>query len=390
MDFNLTQEQTMLGDSLRRYLSKSYTLPARNKAIAEPNGYSATHWQALAEMGVLALNVPEAHGGLAPDAGNASGRSSGNPLDTMVVMKELGRALVVEPYWMTAVVGANAIHLSGNDALAAPLLPRIADGSLVVALAALEPGGRYDFDHVATTATKEGGGYKLAGRKAVVLHGGQAHKLIVSARVAGNVADSHGIALFVVDRSSPGIRTFDTATVDGLRSAEITLEGVAAGTEAMLCDGDRGAAVVEHVAQLAGAALCAEALGIVEALTETTNDYLKTRRQFGVPIGKFQALQHRVADMLVAVEQVRAMASFAAVKVALADPAARRKAIAAARTAIADASRFVSKNAVQLHGGMGVTDELIVSHYVKRLTMLNRTYGDADHHLARYAEMMGS
>ena len=392
MDFNLTQEQTMLADSLRRYLARNYTLPARNKAIAEPNGYGAAHWQALAGMGVLALNVPQADGGLAPDVGDSPGNPCGNPVDTMVVMKELGRALAVEPYWMTAVVCANAIHLAGNDAIAASLLPRIADGSLVVALAALEPGGRYDFDHVATTATRTatnaGGGYELSGRKAVVLHGGQAEKLIVSARLDGNTAGPNGIALFVVDRSANGIRTLDTATVDGLRSAELTLEAVAVAADAMLCNGDRGAAVLEHVAQLAGAALCAEALGIVEALTQTTNEYLKTRKQFGVPIGKFQALQHRVADMLVAVEQVRAMASFAAVKAALDDPLARRKAIAAARTAIADASRFVGRNAVQLHGGMGVTDELIVSHYVKRLTMLNRTYGDADHHLARYAELM--
>jgi alkylation response protein AidB-like acyl-CoA dehydrogenase len=263
--------------------------------------------------------------------------------------------------------------------------PRIADGRLTVSLAALEPGGRYDFDHVATKATQDGVGWKLAGHKADVLHGGQVDELIVSARVAGDVTQPDGIALFVVDRTATGVRALDTATVDGLRSAEITLDGVAVGADALLCDGKRGAAVLEHVAQLAGAALCAEALGIVEALTETTNEYLKTRKQFGVPIGKFQALQHRVADMLVCVEQVRAMASFAAVKAALDDDAVRRKAIAAARSAIADASRFVGRNAVQLHGGMGVTDELIVSHYVKRLTMLNRTFGDADHHLARFA-----
>jgi alkylation response protein AidB-like acyl-CoA dehydrogenase len=380
MDFKLTEEQTMLADSLRRYLSKSYALPARNKVIAEPAGFSRAHWQALADMGVLALNVPEGHGGLAARIGN--------PLDTMIVMKELGRALVVEPYWMTAVVCANAIALSGNGALGAALLPQIAGGGLVVSLAALEHGGRYDFNHVATAATQSDDGYQLSGRKAVVLHGAQADKLIVSARVAGDVADADGVALFVVDRTADGVRILDTATVDGLRAAEITLDGVSVRADLMLAGADRGAAVLEHTAELAGAALCAEALGIVEALTETTNEYLKTRRQFGVPIGRFQALQHRVADMLVCVEQVRAMASYAAVKAALDDPAARRKAIAAARTAIAEASRFVGKNAVQLHGGMGVTDELIVSHYVKRLTMLNRTYGDAAHHLGRYASMM--
>jgi len=380
MDFRLTEEQTMLADSLRRYFAKSYTMPLRRAAMSERRGFSAAHWQAFAEMGVLALNVPEAHGGLATGAGN--------PLDTMVVMKEIGRALAVEPYLMTAVVCANAIALSGNAAQQASLLPGIADGSLIVALAALEHGGRYDLNHVATTAEKSGDGYRLSGRKAVVVHGAQADKLIVSARVNGAVADASGIALFVVDRGASGVRVLDAGTVDGLRAAEITLDAVT--SEALLAGGDRGSTVLQHTVDLAGAALCAEAFGIVEALTETTNEYLKTRKQFGVPIGKFQALQHRVADMLVCVEQVRAMSSFAAVKALQDDAAARRKAIAASRTAIADASRFVSKNAVQLHGGMGVTDELIVSHYVKRLTMLNQTYGDYEHHLAQYVELMSA
>ena len=352
MDFNFTQEQTLLADSLRRYLAKSYALPARRQAIAAPSGYSAEHWQAYADMGMLALNVPEAHGGLAAGPG-------GNPLDTLVVMREFGRGLVVEPLWMSAVVCANAIALSGSDAHHTALLPALADGSEVFALGALEPGGRYDFNHVATTASASGDGFKLSGRKAVVLHGAQAEHLIVSARVSGKVADANGVALFVVERNAPGLRAFDYATVDGLRAAEITLDGVVVPQSAMLADETRGTAVLERTIQLAGAALCAEALGIVEALTDTTNEYLKTRKQFGVPIGKFQALQHRVADMLVCVEQIRAMAC-----------------------------RFVGKNAVQLHGGMGVTDELIVSHYVKRLTMLNQTFGDYEHHLAQYAEAM--
>ena len=334
-------------------------------------------------MGVLALKVPYAHGGLAAGPG-------GNPLDTLVVMRELGRGLVVEPLWMSAVVCANAIALAGNDAQQADLFPELADGTKVYALAALEPGARYDAHHVATTATAAGEGFSLSGRKAVVLHGAQADHLLVSARMAGGVTDAAGIALFVVDRDAPGLRALDSATVDGLRAAEITLDGVVVPQSAMLADGTRGAAVLERTIQLAGAALCAEALGIVEALTETTTEYLKTRKQFGVPIGKFQALQHRVADMLVCVEQVRAMAYFAAAKVSLEDAGARRSAIAAARATVAEAGRFVGRNAVQLHGGMGVTDELIVSHYVKRLTMLNRTFGDYEHHLAQYAGAMAA
>ena len=384
MDFNFTQEQTLLEDSLRRYFAKSYSLAARRQSIAAANGFSSEHWQAFADMGVLALNVPDAHGGLAAGPG-------GNPLDTLVVMRELGRALVVEPLWMSAVVCANAIALAGSDAQQSALLPGLAEGSKLFALAALEPGGRYDPLHVATTATAAGDGYRLSGRKAVVLHGAQASHLLVSARTSGNVGgvgDGAGIALFVVEHDAAGLRALDVATVDGMRAAEITLDGVTVPASAMLADGTQGAAVLERTIELAGAALCAEALGIVEALTDTTNDYLKTRRQFGVPIGKFQALQHRVADMLVCVEQVRAMAYLAAIRVSLDDPAARRSAIAAARVTVAEAGRFVARNAVQLHGGMGVTDELIVSHYVKRLTMLNQTFGDYEHHLARYAETM--
>ncbi|MEP7085439.1 MAG: acyl-CoA dehydrogenase family protein, partial [Betaproteobacteria bacterium] len=334
----------------------------------------------FAAMGVLALNVPEAHGGLAAEGGN--------PLDTLVVMRELGRGLVVEPLWMSAVVCANAIALAGSDAQQSALLPGLADGSSVFALAALEPQGRYDPLHVDTTAVAVGDTYRLTGRKSVVLHGAQATHLLVSARVSGDVNAADGIALFVVERGATGLRTLDFATVDGLRAANVTLEGVTVPASAMLADGKRGAAVLERTLELASAALCAEALGIVEALTDTTNDYLKTRKQFGVPIGKFQALQHRVADMLVCVEQVRAMAYLAAVRVSLDDAVARRSAITAARVAIAEAGRFVTRNAVQLHGGMGVTDELIVSHYVKRLTMLNQTFGDYDYHLARYAEAM--
>ena len=344
-------------------------------------GFADDHWNALADMGVLALNVPDAHGGL------ASGHT-GNPLDTMVVMRELGRALCVEPAWMSAVTCANAIALSGSESQHAALLPALADGSQIFAFAALEHGGRYDFNRVTTTAQPAGGGYALNGRKAVVLHGAQADKLLVSARVSGGLNDAHGIGLFVVDGNAGGVSRLDYATVDGFRAAEITLDGVVVPHDAMLADGTRGSDVLARTAELAGAALCAEALGIVEALTETTNEYLKTRKQFGIVIGKFQALQHRVADMLVAVEQVRAMAYFAATKVALDDARERQGAIAAARAAVAEASRFVGKNAVQLHGGMGVTDELIVSHYVKRLTMLNQTYGDYEHHLARYAALM--
>ena len=384
MDFSFSHEQTQIGDSLRRYLVKSYALPDRMRATEARRGFDDEHWNAFADMGILALNVPEAHGGL------ASG--DGNPVDTLVVMREMGRGLCVEPVWMSGVVCANLIALSGNEALQSALLPSLADGTAVFSLAALEPGGRFDFEHVTTRAERNADGYALTGKKAVVLHGGQADKLLVTARIseAGstNTNSADNIAVFVVDRHAPGVHVLDYQTVDELRGADIALNCVTVAADAMLVDGANGSLVVARAVERANAALCAEALGIVEALTEATNEYLKTRKQFGVPIGKFQALQHRVADMLVSVEQVRAMAYYAAAKVTVIDRDERARAIAAARAAVAEASKFVSKNAVQLHGGMGVTDELIVSHYVKRLTMLNQTYGDYEHHLAAYAELM--
>ena len=375
MDFSFSHEQTQIGDSLRRYLAKSYALPDRMRATEARRGFDDEHWNAFADMGILALNVPEAHGGLAAD--------DGNPLDTLVVMREMGRGLCVEPVWMSGVVCANLIALSGNAALQTALLPSLADGTAVFTLAALEHGGRYDFDHVTTRAERNADGYALTGRKAVVLHGAQADKLLVTARLSGG-----DIAVFVVDPHAPGVHVLDYQTVDELRGADITLNGVSVAADAMLVDGEHGSAIVARAVERANAALCAEALGIVEALTDATNEYLKTRKQFGVPIGKFQALQHRVADMLVSVEQVRAMAYYAAAKVTVVDRDERARAIAAARAAVAEASKFVSRNAVQLHGGMGVSDELVVSHYVKRLTMLNQTYGDYEHHLAAYAERM--
>ena len=392
MDFSFSHEQTQIGDSLRRYLAKSYALPDRMRATEARRGFDDEHWNAFADMGILALNVPEAHGGLASD--------DGNPIDTLVVMREMGRGLCVEPVWMSGIVCANLIALSGNGALQAALLPSLADGTAVFALAALEHGGRYDFDHVATRAVRGADGYALSGKKSVVLHGGQADTLLVTARVstaesgaARSAADpvastADNIAIFVVDRNAPGVHVLDYQTVDELRGAEITFNGVTVAAGAMLVDGANGSAILARAIERANAALCAEALGIVEALTDATNEYLKTRKQFGVPIGKFQALQHRVADMLVSVEQVRAMAYYAAAKVTVGDRDERGRAIAAARAAVAEASKFVSKNAVQLHGGMGVTDELVVSHYVKRLTMLNQTYGDYEHHLAAYAALM--
>jgi len=318
--------------------------------------------------------LPEAHGGL-----------GGNAVDTMVVMEVFGRGLVVEPYLATAVLGAGLVAEAGSDAQQAALLPKVAGGELLLAFAHDEPGTRYELNHVATSAKKPGDAYVLNGAKTVVLHGAQADTLIVSARTSGGERDDKGISLFLVDRKAAGVAVRDYPTHDGQRAADITLRN--ARGELLGKDG-QATGPIEHARARAIAALCAEAVGNMAALVEITLAYIKTRKQFGVPIGSFQVLQHRMADMLMYVEQARSMMYLAANRADSTDVAERRRAIAAAKTLVGQAGRFVGQQAVQLHGGIGVTDEVNVSHYFKRLTLINATFGDADHHLGQFSDML--
>ena len=377
MDFKLTDEQQQLRDTLVRLVQKDYGFDKRRAILKSPHGTSREVWQQFAEMGLTAIGLPEAHGGL-----------GGNAVDTMVVMEVFGRALVVEPYLATVVLGAGLVAQGGSAEQQAQILPAVAAGERLLALAHGEPGARYALSHVATTARKQGEGYVLDGAKTVVLHGAQADTLIVSARTGGSERDAQGISLFLVDRGAAGLTVKDHPTHDGQRAAEVRLDQVKVPAGALLGKDGQGHALLDAAVARGIAALCAEAVGAMAALIEITLAYIKTRKQFGVPIGSFQVLQHRMADMLMVAEQARSMSYLAAAKADSTDAAERRRAIAAAKALVGQAARFVGQQAVQLHGGIGVTDEVNVSHYFKRLTLINATFGDADHHLGAFSDRL--
>jgi alkylation response protein AidB-like acyl-CoA dehydrogenase len=374
MDFRLSEEQQLLRDSIARFVANEYGFEARKAIVASERGWSPAVWAQLAEMGLLGVPFAEAHGGV-----------GGSMVDVMVVMQELGRGLVVEPYLSTVVLGGGLVNLAGSGAQKQDILPRVAEGKWLLAAAFGEPQSRYDLHDVATTAKRDGGGFVLGGKKSVVLHGATADTLVVSARTAGGQRDRQGITLFLVDAKARGVSLSDARTVDGLRAADVGLDGVHVGAGAVLGAVDGGLATLEAAADLGAAALCAEAVGVIEALNAATLEYLKTRQQFGQPIGRFQALQHRAVDMLIHAEQLKSMACVAAVKSQAADAVERRRAVSAAKSLAGRAGRAVAKEAVQMHGGMGVTNELPAAHYAKRLTMIDFWLGDSDWHPERFA-----
>ena len=378
MDFTLTDEQRLLKESVERLLADRYGFEARQRFMSEPGGWSRGLWRDYADLGLLGLPFEEKHGGI-----------GGGPVETMIVMEAFGQALALEPFFATVVLGGGLLRFGADETMRAAFIPQIAAGDLLLAFAHAEPQARYDLADVATTARRNGDGYILDGAKSLVLHGDCAHKLIVSARLAGERRDRDGIGLFAVDADAPGVSRRSYPTVDGLRGAEVTLSGVRVGADQAL--GEPGAAfpLIAQAVDAAIAALAAEAVGAIAAMHEMTVDYLKTRKQFGVPIGNFQVLQHRAADMLIAVEQARSMALFAAMMADEPDPVERRKAIAAAKVQIGRSARFVGQQAIQLHGGIGMTMEYKVGHYFKRVTMIDTLFGDADHHLAELARLGG-
>jgi pimeloyl-CoA dehydrogenase small subunit len=380
MDFDLNDEQRQLKESVERLLADSYgDLNRRTGYIKEPKGYSAALWQQYADLGLLAAPFAEEHGGLGQGL-----------TETMIVAEAFGRALVVEPYLATVVLGGGALRHSGNAARLEELVPAIAAGKLTLALAHQERQARYDLADTATTARADGkGGYTLEGEKVVVLGGDSAEKLIVTARVSGARTDRSGIGLFLVDAKAGGVTRRGYPTQDGMRAADVTLSAVKVGPEGVLAGPEKGLAVLERVVDEAIAALSAEAVGAMAGLTELTVEYLKTRKQFGVPIGSFQVLQHKAVDMLTALEQARSMAYYATMMAAEPDAKERRKAMHAAKVQIGRSARFIGENAIQLHGGIGMTMEYKAGHYFKRLTMIDMAFGDADHHLRELANAGG-
>jgi alkylation response protein AidB-like acyl-CoA dehydrogenase len=377
MDFRLTEEQQALQETLRRFIAKDYDFERRRSLARSPLGYSAKAWGQLAELGLLGLPYPEEFGGL-----------GGSGVDIMAVMELVGQGLLLEPYLSTVVLCGGLLRDAAARATKEALLPQIAAGKLKIALAAYEAAGRYDLAHVASTAVRDAKGWRLTGRKSVVLDAPSADYFLLSARSSGNRTDAEGISLFMVRRDAPGLTLQAYPTQSGGRAADLHLQDVRVDDDAVIGPPERALPVIERAVDQGIAALCAEAAGIVTALNEATLHYLKTRKQFGTVIGSFQALQHRMADMFIAAEQTRSMAIIAAIQAAGEEPAARRRALSGAKAYVGEAARFVGQQAVQLHGAMGMVDELNVGHYFKRLTMIDMTFGDADHHLARFSDAL--
>jgi alkylation response protein AidB-like acyl-CoA dehydrogenase len=378
MDFNYSDEQTALQETLRRFIDRDYGFDRRRVLAGSTLGFSAEAWTQYADLGLLSLPFPEEFGGL-----------GGTAVDVMLVMELIGRGLLLEPFLSTIVMCGGLIRDAGAETLKRTLLARIGAGEIKLALACYEAAGRYDLSQVACSAVRGSHGrWRLSGHKTVVLDAPSADFLLVSARSSGAAHGARGISVFLVGRESVGLTLNGYPTQSGGRAADVRLEDVALDADALIGTAEQGLALVERAVDRGIAALCAEAVGIIAALNEATLNYLKTRKQFGVPIGKFQALQHRMADMLIAAEQARSMAVIAAVYADSEDAAERRRAVSGAKAYIGQAARLVGQQAVQLHGAMGVVDELIVSHYFKRLTMIDMSLGDADFHLARFSDTL--
>ena len=375
MDFTLNEEQQLLKDSVDRFVRENYELSQRRELVARPEGFSRDQWATMAELGWLGAALPEAYGGI-----------GGGAVETMIIMEGFGTRLVVEPYFSSVVLGGNLLLKGGSEEQRNTILPALVAGETMLTFGYAERHSRYDLHDIETKAAKNGGGYRIDGHKGVVLHGGTADKIIVSARTAGGSRDRDGITLFLVDRAADGVAIREYQTIDGLRAAEVELNGVSVGADAVVGDPDQGLPLIEDVARRAIAALSAEAVGVMDTMKTLTNEYLQTREQFGRPIGKFQALQHRMVDIMMAAEESRSIMYVATLKLDD-DPAESERAATAAKVKIGQCGRFVGQNSIQLHGGMGMTDEMQIGHYFKRLTMIDTMFGNHAHHLKRYAAM---
>jgi pimeloyl-CoA dehydrogenase small subunit len=378
MDFALNDEQRLLRESIERLLTEHCDFEARKRYAQEPTGFSEELWRRYAELGLLALPFAESDGGI-----------GASPVETMIVMEALGRALALEPYLATVVLGGGFLRLGASAATRAALVPKIASGEVKLAFAHAERQARYDLSDIETTARGDGTSFVLDGAKSLVLSGDAADKLVVSARLSGGRRERDGIALFLVDAAADGVTRRGYPTVDGLRAAEVTLSRVRVASDAVIGEPGHAFALIERVVDGAIAALAAEAVGAMSAMHELTVDYLKTRKQFGVPIGNFQVLQHRAADMLIALEEARSLTLLATMMVDAPNAIERRRAVAAAKVQIGRSGRVVGQGAIQLHGGIGMTMEYKAGHYFKRVTVIDTVFGDADHHLAALARMGG-
>jgi pimeloyl-CoA dehydrogenase small subunit len=378
MDFDLSEEQRLLKESVDGLLGSAYDFDSRKKYMQAKGGWSKAIWSKFAEQGLLGLPFTEADGGFGAGA-----------VETMIVMEALGRALVLEPYLATVVIGGGFLRHGGSPAQKEAHIPGIIEGSRTFAFAQIEKNSRYSLSDVATSAKKKGEGWVIDGEKFVVLNGEAADTLIVTARTKGGPRDAGGVGVFLVPGDARGIAKKGYPTQDGLHAADMTFTGVEVGGDAAIGDAENGLPLIERVVDEARTALCAEAVGLMDESLQSTVEYLKTRKQFGVPIGSFQTLQHRAADMFVAVEQARSMSMFATMAADFDDAGARAAAVAAAKVQIGKSAKFVGQQSIQLHGGIGMTMEAKIGHYFKRLTMIETTFGDTDYHLRRVTEAGG-
>ena len=375
MDFSISDEQSMLADSVSKFIDNDYDFERRQKIAESQDGYSKELWQTYAELGWTAVPFAEEDGGL-----------GGGPVELMLMMEQFGRGLVVEPYLANIVLAGGALRRAASQDQKSEWLAPLIEGNLQAALAFAEPQARFNIADIKTTAKRNGKGFVLSGDKTCVLNGGNAGLLVIPARTSGEQTDEDGITLFAIASDSAGLERRPYQTVDAQQAAELKLRNVAADVAQVLGDVDKGFATLQAVVDEATLAVCAEALGIMRAMHEKTVEYSKQRVQFGVPIGSFQALQHRMVDSLMACEQSRSLLMWAVMVNEIESPEAQR-AISAMKYQVGTAGIYVAREAVQIHGGMGVTWELDIAHYFKRMTAIDLLFGNADYHLDRYVRL---
>ncbi len=373
MNFDLSEEQQLLQDSIQRFVQDNYDLEARQAVVASADDYNKDHWATMAELGWLGLTIPEADGGF-----------GGNQVDTMVIMEQFGQGLVLEPYLASIVLGAKAVVAGGNESLRTELLPKVIDGSVQLALAYAEEQARFDLHDMVTRAQADGEEFVLNGHKSMVQHGGTADYLVVSARTSGGQTDTNGISLFLVDVTSEGVDVTSFPTVDGLAAAEIKLDNVRVPAAHMLGAQDTGYEILLAVAVDGILAVSAEAVGAMEMLYKDTVAYTQEREQFDHPLSDFQVLQHRMVDMFMEYEQAKSLLYRATLEVVQNGTGALRT-VHALKHFIGKTGVTIGENAVQLHGGMGVTEELRIGHYFKRLLVIDAQFGNSDYHLQQFA-----
>ena len=376
MDFSLSDEQSLLKDSIERFVQNDYDFETRNKVMQADEGFSRDNWKQFAELGWLAVPFSEESGGF-----------GGGPVELMLMMEQIGRGLIVEPYLPSVVLAGGLLERAGSAAQKEQYLAAIIDGSKLGAFAFAEPQGRFNLADLTTTAKKDGDGYSLSGHKSVVIGGPSADFFVVSARTSGDQRDADGISLFLVDADASGLSRRDYPTVDGLRASEVMLDNVRVGADAVLGELDKALPLIEEVVDLGTLAVGSEAVGAMDVLYRDTVEYSKQRVQFGQPIGKFQVLQHRMVDMFMEAEQSRSLMYMAAMRLGEGYDQEAKKAVSGFKVQAGKSSRFVGQQAVQIHGGMGMTEELAVGHYFKRLTMIDAMFGNVDHHLKRYGSL---